>query len=255
MKITDLIVSIPPYISTSWENVASLHMQEGSLVFTLKEGKIISIHGLLPDVVEQVFSAHASFLEAHLTTAPSKESSSQEKSSLNTIISGQNISNLEQLFASPLRLNANALESMGQVMQHNPAYSGLPPIPDEVANKIATLAKVIPEDDLLAMPPPEANCNCMYCQINRILRASTEASENVREDKIPDHPHLPEGEEKISEEDLKFEQWKVEQVRDTMYVVTNKLDTREEYTVYLGTPVGCTCGKPNCEHIVAVLRS
>ncbi len=255
MKITDLIVSIPPHISTSWENIASLHMQDGALIFTLKDGKIVSIHDLLPDVVEQVFSAHASFLEAHLTNSPTKESSIKEKSNLNTFISNQNISNLEQLFASPLRLNANSLESMGQVMQHNPAYSGLPPIPDEVVNKIATLAKVIPEEDLLAMPLPEVNCNCMYCQINRILRAATGIGENVGEDKIPDHPHLPEGEEKISEEDLKFEQWKVAQVRDNMYIVSNKLDNREEYTVYLGNPVGCTCGKSNCEHIVAVLRS
>ncbi len=144
---------------------------------------------------------------------------------------------------------------MGQVMQHNPAYSGLPPIPDEVATKIAALSKIIPEDDLLAMPAAEPNCNCMYCQINRILRAQAGIGDQSIEDKTPDTPQVPTGEEKVSEEDLKFEQWKVQLIRENMYQVSNKLDSSEEYTVFLGTPVGCTCGKPNCEHIVAVLRS
>lgn len=248
MKITDTIISIPPYISTTWDNVASLHMEEGVLFITLREGgKTVAIAALDRSIIEQIFSAHASFLEAHLPVHPVAHPRPQR---------GAN--NIEQLFTFPFRLGAGlgaggggaaSIESMGQVLQHNPVYSELPPIPEEVANKIATLSKIISEEEILAMPAAEANCNCMYCQINRILRKEVLKEENT----LPDHPAL--GGEKISSADLHFDQWKVELVGDKIYQVTNKLDPQEQYTVHLKDPIGCTCGKSNCEHIVAVLRS
>ena len=249
MKITDTIISIPPYISTSWDNISSLHMEDAALVFTLLDGKRISIQNLSSEVIEQVFSAHASFLESHLKKSPNilKNAKAQAPQT-----------SLEQLFTAPLSMASfENIGQMGQMLQHNPNHSDLPPIPEEVAGKIAALAKIIPEDELLLMPPPEANCNCMYCQINRILRRGI-GNISVKEEnqtKLPDHPQLSNEEEKITEDELRFEQWKVEEIRENMYSVTNKLDPKEQYTVYLGTPVGCTCGKPNCEHIIAVLRS
>ena len=248
MKITDTIVSIPPYISTSWNNISSLHMEENALVFTLIDGKRISIQHLSPEVIEQVFSAHASFLESHLKKSPEivKNAKAQATSQFS----------IEQLFTSPINITSfeNAGQ-MGQMLQHNPSHADLPPIPDEVAVKIEALAKIIPEDELLSMPPAEVDCNCMYCQINRILRRSIGDLPKETPTRLPDHPQLSNEEEKITEDELRFEQWKVEEIRENMYSVTNKLDTKEQYTVYLGTPVGCTCGKPNCEHIIAVLRS
>ena len=44
------------------------------------------------------------------------------------------------------------------------------------------------------------------------------------------------------------------QTDEKMFTVTNRLDKNEKFNVYLGKPIGCTCGKEGCEHILAVLR-
>ena len=62
-------------------------------------------------------------------------------------------------------------------------------------------------------------------------------------------------EEIVSDEDLKFKTWDIVQTGEKLYDVTNPLDTKEQYHVYLGEPVGCTCGEQYCEHIRAVLSS
>ena len=61
--------------------------------------------------------------------------------------------------------------------------------------------------------------------------------------------------EEISEEDLRFREWDIEQKGENLYLVRNPLNQKEEYNVFLGNPVGCTCGKDNCEHIRTVLNS
>ncbi|MGH2612567.1 MAG: hypothetical protein ACRDFB_05905, partial [Rhabdochlamydiaceae bacterium] len=62
-------------------------------------------------------------------------------------------------------------------------------------------------------------------------------------------------EEEVSDEDLKFRTWDIKQENDKLYSVTNPLDKKEHYNVFLGKPLGCTCGNKNCEHIQAVLKS
>ncbi len=62
-------------------------------------------------------------------------------------------------------------------------------------------------------------------------------------------------EPEVKEEDLRFQQWTACRLEENMYSVTIKLDSIEHYHVYLGDPMGCTCGKKGCEHIVAVLLS
>jgi hypothetical protein len=235
MKITDTIISIPPYLSTSWDAVQSLHMENGNLIFSLKNDGTVSVPNLPREVIEQIFTAHASFLETHIPHH-SKKSDSEI---------------ILQKLQFPFQFHLGTIEGIGTALQHNPAYSGLPPIPEEIAAKIASLAKIISEEDLNNMPPPEHNCNCMYCQIIRILNNS--ADDSIKEN-VPDHPSLSVDDEKIADEDLKFSEWDVTPIGENMYKVTNKLH-KEEYTVFLGEPVGCTCGKSNCEHIVAVLRS
>jgi hypothetical protein len=79
----------------------------------------------------------------------------------------------------------------------------------------------------------------MHCQIAKAL-----------------HGELPEEqEEEVTDEDLKFRLWDIDQTGDKLYVVTNPLDSKEYYNVFLGDPIGCTCGEKNCEHIRAVLNS
>ena len=62
-------------------------------------------------------------------------------------------------------------------------------------------------------------------------------------------------EEKIDDLDLVFRDWEIKELSNNLYTVTNPLDLNEHYNVFLGEPIGCTCGHKNCEHIKAVLQS
>ena len=149
---------------------------------------------------------------------------------------------MEQTFNAPFRMLFGTLESLTQALQHNPTYANLAPLPQEIVSKIEMLAKQMPPEELGNFLHPIDGCNCMYCQISRILKGSPHAEQK------------PALEEEVGEEELRFEEWSVESVGDKLYSVTNKLDPSEQYRVFLGDPIGCTCGKQNCEHIVAVLR-
>jgi hypothetical protein len=233
MKITDKIISIPPYISTSWEKVASLHTQKDSLIVSLKDGTHVSIPDLSDDVISQLFTNHATFLEQH----PEQPKPQQN------VITGS-LANMDQFMQMPLKIVFGTLESAMQALQHNPNQRNLPPLPPEIMEKVAALSRMIPKDDIQAMPQPEKNCMCMYCQIIRSLQGET-PGETPKEEQT---------EEVVSDDELRFEAWDIQLTGDKIYQVTNKLDPNEQYTVFLGDPVGCTCGKPHCEHIISVLR-
>lgn len=235
MKITDKIISIPPYISTSWDKVSSLYMQDEFLVIVLNDFRSVQIPSLSQDVIDQLFSAHAAYLEQ-----PHEQKQPIAKTSFS----------VEQLINTPLKLVFGTLDSVAQALQHNPTYSDLPSIPEDIAQKIAGLSKVISPEDIANMPKPESGCNCMYCQMARILQTGIQPHEH-------DHPHSEkhdDAHDEVTDEELRFEEWAVSSIGDKMYQVTNKLDPQEHYTVFLGDPIGCTCGKPHCEHVIAVLR-
>ncbi len=65
MKINSKMLSIPPYISTSWENVLSLQLEEltGNLIISLQNGGKVSIPHLSGETIEEAFNAHAEFIE------------------------------------------------------------------------------------------------------------------------------------------------------------------------------------------------
>ena len=67
MKMNPKILSIPPYISTSWKNIASLHVEHrhatSLLVVTLLNGAKIEVPQLSPPLLDAIFKAHALFLE------------------------------------------------------------------------------------------------------------------------------------------------------------------------------------------------
>jgi hypothetical protein len=102
--------------------------------------------------------------------------------------------------------------------------------------------KIIASEDALQMLKSESHCNCIHCQIAKSFNQSSQHPEQ----------HI---DEDITEDDLRFQQWDITQTGDKMFTVVNRLDNREKYNVYLGQPVGCTCGKTGCEHILAVLKS
>ncbi len=239
MKISAKIFSIPPYISTRWEYVASLRVAEDLLIVTLKDGTICSIPHLQKDVIDQIFTHHAE----------SAEAANHQRDELSQLLEGMR-SGFKELVSMLSKLGANALSSLGKALEHDPANANLPELPPDMVKKVQMLLNIIPQEDILAMPEGEPGCHCMYCQINRILR---EAILNKRTS-TPDI--LAEEEtEAVEEKDLQFSEWIVEPIKDKLYRVVNKLSPQEEYRVFLGDPIGCTCGKPHCEHVLAVLKS
>jgi hypothetical protein len=233
MRINQKILSIPPYISTTWKNVSSLHVESRHstlvLVILLATGTRIEIPGMDPGIIKAIFAAHASFVE--MESAPRASKSDVSK---NPFLS----------FGLPVKSDLlEAFDSLGPLLQHNAERSQDPDLPKGLLQKVASLAKTLGLKDADLIPESEPHCNCMHCQIAKALKQGIEDSvEEVHE-------------EIVTEEDLKFRSWDISKTGDKLYSVSNPLDIQEQYSVYLGEPVGCTCGSPHCEHIRAVLNS
>ena len=237
MKINKKILSIPPYISTSWDHVLALKMKNSDLVVCLTDGHTIDIPGLKPEIVEAIFFCHASYLE-------SQEKRQQQQSRSNHPF---NFLETENEAASPFRFGFGTFDALGSSLQHNPSQANGPDLPQEVLSKITAIAKIVAPDSAVDIPKPEPKCNCIHCQIARAIQIGINGPEAQSEE--------GEMEEEIKPEDLHFQQWEIEQSGDKLYTVINRLDAKERYSVFLGHPVGCTCGKQGCEHILAVLKS
>jgi len=222
MQITDKILSLPPYISTAWKNIVSIHVETRPyghvLLIELVTGTKVEVPNLDPKLMEQIFSMHALVLE--------KEGA-------------QPIAT--QTFAIPLPF---PIEGLTSTLQHNPEQADTPPLPPEILEKIQSLKGILPED-LTSLQKAEPHCNCPYCQITRAITGALLEAEAAP----------LQIEEEVTAADLTFRDWDIKQENDRIYSVTNPLDGKEHYNVFLGEPIGCTCGSKNCEHIQAVLRS
>lgn len=204
MKITPTILSIPPYLSTTWSNIAALRVDgDSNLIVTLHNGSEVEIPGLAPDHLTAVFEAHTRYGGA----------------------SGSNV------------LLRNTIDPLTTVLQHNPDQAHLDPLPPEMLEKISDMAKALGFDDTSVLPKAEPHCNCPYCQVARAF-AGEENKEEI-----------------IEESDLHFRDWEISEKSNKLYLITNPLDANEQYSVFLGDPLGCTCGEKNCEHIRAVLNT
>jgi hypothetical protein len=234
MNINHKILSIPPYISTSWKNIASLHLEPHSagdvLIITLLSGAKIEVPHLAPQLIEPIFTAHAHYLEL-------EEKMIQTKSSSKIPSIGEQF-----VIKLPLPSQIAELEGFPTLLHHNPEQANHPDLPHEVLEKISEITHSMGVEDPEALPKPEDNCNCMRCQIARSMQKGAGT--------IQEEP-----EEIVSDADLTFKTWDVCQKEDRVYLVTNPLETKEQYQVHLGDPVGCTCGHTRCEHIHAVLKS
>lgn len=222
MRINEKVLSLPPYISTSWANISHLQMnQHSELEVILHNGSLVKVPGLSKEELEQVFLCHAKSIE---DTAPVGD----DHFGLNPgmVLSG--------------------MENFTGMMQHDPNQSGASDLPSEVLAKIADMGKFLGiNTDTFNIPEGEPDCNCPYCQISRAVHGHV---------KGPDLQENIENTE-VSNEELTFREWNVDQKNEKLYEVTNPFDANEKYSVYLGDPIGCTCGKNNCDHILAVLKS
>ena len=236
MKINAKILSIPPHISTSWGNVAGIFMNSTDLVISLKSNAKVTIPGLDAKTLEAVFKAHTEYLEGNTPTKAQED------------ILG-NLHNALQMGTLPsIPINFENLGSFTGMMQHDPSQKNAPDLPSEILDRISQVAKALGLDEAsFDAPEGEPHCNCPYCQIakalNGVMNDHTDEIESNCEDEI------------VRDSELTFREWDIKQVADKLYSVTNPLDESEHYQVYLGQPIGCTCGKNNCPHIIAVLNS
>lgn len=219
MKINKSILHLPPYISTSWDNITSIFSQEQFLIIILKNGIKIEIPNLNAGLIELIFDTHAKVLESNSISKP--------KTSIS--------------FGLPLNPNIG-LDSISSAMQHDPSQKNAPDLPLDILKKIANLAKLFAEEANMDMPKPEKDCNCMHCQIAKALQIGAGVNPENLDDEVLD-------------DDLKFRVWDIKEEGSKLFSVINPLDQNEHYSVFLGEPIGCTCGKRNCEHIKAVLKS
>lgn len=243
MKITSKILSLPPFISTTWNNVKALQMKGTALAITLNDGDVVLIPGLAPEILDVIFKMHAAYLELE-TTQPARVNPTESPKAGTTQSQGA----LDEASLDfPLRFGIGSIENMGAILQHNPSQMNAPDIPPPILQKIGAIAKIVAPEDVLSLPKPEPHCNCMHCQIARTIHKNLSGEEAT--------PTALAVEPDVSDEDLIFRQWDITQTGDKLFTVINRLDTQEKYSVYLGHPIGCTCGKNGCEHIVAVLKS
>jgi hypothetical protein len=228
MKITAKMLNIPPYISVAWKDISSLHTKADLtghliLIVTLSNATQVEVPNLAHDSLEEIFNAFA-------------QQNDEEKSAVKTPL-------LDGLFQFSLPVKKEPLmDAFSPSLTHNPDQANLPNLPSEMLKKIVHITKAFGLEDSSLLPRAEPHCNCIYCQIIRSVHGEP--------------PALPVAEEEeISKEDLKFRSWDIKQTAEQMYTLTNPLDEKEQYNVFLGTPLGCTCGEKNCEHIRAVLNT
>jgi len=209
MKINEKILSLPPYLSTSWANVKSLRViEQGDLVVQLADGTSVKIPGLPQGILQSVFESHQRVLEGGMVL-----------NSPPFIIGGPE-----------------------GTVQHNIEMKDCPPLPEDMLQRIEAVSRAVGPEMRTDVPKPEPHCHCPYCQIAGAIRRGLGEEEVIEE-------------EAVTPEELEFQEWKVEQTGDQLFNVINRIDGNEKYSVFLGSPVGCTCGKEGCDHILAVLRS
>lgn len=224
------MLSIPPYFSASWDQIATIQMIDKNgtpyLKIVLESKETTEIPGLSQEEVMQIFKAHQEYL-----------SNSKTK---------KETSNPFDLFSSMKLDGMGDLSKLSLLMQHDPSQSSSDDLPAEMLEKFKQFSGQM--SSLLSgldIPKAEPHCNCPHCQVMRAVHSSDESSTNEKE-------------EEVTEEELKFNDWKVELAEkgnEKLYNVINPINPNERYQVYLGNPICCTCGSSKCEHIKAVLES
>ncbi|MEG0037252.1 MAG: hypothetical protein RSB82_03210 [Victivallaceae bacterium] len=242
IKINEHLICISPYVSARWTQVAFIQTEEDpvnkshSLLLHLNDGKVIRIPNLDKPVIDIAFYEHLRYLEQNqnkeLLELKDEDKFKFISSLIQQVTKSVDLQLLSTKTVSPTLLFGG--ESIEALLQHIPEQKDCPTMPREAIEKMIGFIKTIMGSDLKLLLKPEPHCNCLHCQIARIT-------------------HESENEEVVTEEDLSFRDWDIIQSGEQLYTVTNPLDRKEQYNVYLGNPVGCTCGNLHCEHIKTVL--
>lgn len=227
-KINKHLLSLPPYISTSWNRVSSLHLEAKELCVNLTNGILIKIPDLNPSLIETIFFFHRQALEAQALEC--------------AVPQGPSSSNLPFAF-DPGR----DFLSSSPLLQHNLEQGKIEDLPVDILDKIVSMVKTLGMRTLEVFEKAEAHCNCIHCQVARRVHQNAD-SRPLPDNRYPD-------DELVSDEDLRFRTWNIEERAHKMYAVWNPFKEDIIYYVSIETPIRCSCMAKNCEHIAAVLSS
>lgn len=232
MKINEHFISIPPYVSVSWKEVAALQIVENDMIIHLKGGNNVLLPQISVEQTKLIFDFHQRYLDQESMAAPFA-SSPFSMGRMGSPFPFET-SDLAEL---PIAFKIGTPDGVVSALGHNPAQAESTDLPKEILDKISSVTKsmgMAPQDSL---PLGEDHCNCFFCQIMNHIHHTTFL------------------EEEVCEEDLIFHEWDIKETSENLFSVENPLDSAEKYSVYLGHPIGCSCGNHGCEHIIAVLKS
>lgn len=238
MKVNAQVLSIPPYISCPWHQVSSLCVEtlqgERYLIVYMQNGSKVRVPDPSPTLVDMVFTAHGEFLDK-----ADRGNIATNSSASNTLPNGIKLNSEVAMNLIPMPLG---MGSFVDLMQHSSEQKNMPDLPRDILDKVVGLLRSIASEEIKHMPKAEPHCNCFHCQVSRKAHMSL--------GDLPEDVDAP-----VSDEELQFRSWDVKAEGEKVFTVTNPLDETESFSVYLGNPVGCTCGQNRCAHIEAALRS
>ena len=251
IKINNKLISIPPFLSTKWSYIASIHSFENYLIFNLLNDEIIEIPNLPEDIIHKIFEKHATYLESEEADLNSMPLNDQQENPTEASSFPFNLPPELQALSGQLPFHIGMENGVGgfqSLMQHNSEQKDAKDLPKEILEKIATISGIVAPNQEMEISKPEPHCNCFHCQISRAILKKKEKEEDEKE--VEEDLNA-----EVSDDELNFQQWDIKQDEEHLFTVTNRLDSKEEFHVHLKDPIGCTCGKDNCEHIIAVLES
>jgi hypothetical protein len=146
----------------------------------------------------------------------------------------------------------SSMDGLGNAMQHNPAHANAPDLPLEILQKIGAIVKIVAPEEMHTGTIAEQDCNCPYCQITRAINGDSDSESQL----FSDIAAWSDGQQVQASKDPQeiLTPWQIQETGEKQFLVTDTA-TRSEFRVFLGDPVGCTCGQQGCEHIIAVLKS
>lgn len=244
VKINDQLICIPPYISARWGQIAFIESQtepedtKGSATLRLHliDGKVISIPNLDQTIIDIAFQEHLLYLESLQIQKNNDIIREEDKLGVLMNVLQQMSKDIDIQVFSQKNLTSPLFSSTGpieMILQHNPDHKDYPDAPADILEKMVMMMRTLLGNNPSLLPKAEPHCNCMHCQIGRSISEEEDSP--------------------VSEQDLSFRTWDISQSGSKLYTVTDPLNPNEQFSVYLGTPIGCTCGELNCEHVKAVL--
>lgn len=228
VKINKNILSIPPYLSIPWKEIASLYLKDEELIVVPKKGDLCEVPGLTEEQIEKIFHFHAQCYDQ-------LDREERALGFLSRLASSEGVSGMQ------IAIAASPADITNPMVEHNPELADAPDIPHEILEKIQMISKMV--ESAGGQSPSmkqEHGCNCFHCQIARVLSPSEEPSCQQQCDCV-------DGDQ--------VEGWSIIQTGDRLFSVTKNSCPQEVYEVHLGDPVSCTCGKRGCEHLLVVLKS